>query len=110
MSEANDRPVDGAYALGIEMLDRGEPAAAVEQKLIGMGVTPDAAKKIISSYSQATVQAATSDGKLEMQLGAVVVAVAVLNLLYSGVGSLFDWVVLVIGLFTVYHGWSKRRS
>lgn len=108
MPDAN-QPVDGAYALGIEMLDRGESPTVVEQKLIGMGLTPDAAKKIVSSYSRASEQAASSDGKLEMQLGAVVVAVAVLDLLYSGFGAFLAYLGLAVGLFNIYRGWSKRR-
>jgi hypothetical protein len=110
MPDAHDQPVDGAYALGIEMLDRGEPAAAVEQKLVGMGVTPEAAKKIVTSYSRASSQAASSDGKMEMQLGAVVVAAGVLDVLYSGVGSVVAWLVILVGLFNVYRGWAKRRA
>jgi hypothetical protein len=110
MTDTNDRVVDGAYALGIEMLDRGDPPATVERKLIEMGVTADGAKTIVASYSKATAQAASSDGKLEMQLGGLVLGLGVLDLVYSGPGSLVAWLVTLAGAFNVYRGWSKRRS
>ena len=110
MADANDKPVDGAYALGIEMLDRGEPPAAVEKKLTEMGVTTEGAKKIIASYSAATNQAASSDGKTEMLFSAVAAGGGVVVLLVSGVGSLVGWLGLLGGSFNFYRGWSKRRS
>ena len=45
-----------------------------------------------------------------MQLGAVVVAAGVLDVLYSGVGSVVAWLVILVGLFNVYRGWAKRRA
>jgi hypothetical protein len=108
--DAKDTVVDGAYALGIEMLDRGEPPAAVERKLIEMGCTADAANRIVGSYSNATAQAASSDGKLEMQFGGVALALGVLDLIYSGGGSVIAWFVTLGGAFNVYRGWSKRRA
>lgn len=110
MADANDKPVDGAYALGIEMLDRGEPPATVEKKLIEMGVTAEGAKKIIASYSAASSQAASADGKTEMQFGAVVAGGGVVVLLVSGIGSLVGWLGVLGGSFNFYRGWSKRRS
>jgi hypothetical protein len=109
MSEAN-RPVDGAYAQAIEMLDRGESPAAVEQKLIAMGVTAAAAKGILASYAGATAQAASSDGKTEMQFGALSSGGGLLVLLYSGIGSVVGWLGLVAGAVSIYRGWSKRTS
>lgn len=106
----SDKVVDGAYALGIEMLDRGEPPAAVERKLIEMGCTAEAAKTIVASYSKATAQAASSDGKLDMQLGGLAFALGVIDLLYSGIGSIIGWFVTLAGAFNVYRGWSKRRA
>lgn len=110
MADTNDQVVDGAYALGIEMLDRGETPAAVERKLIEMGCTPAAAKTIIGSYSKATEQAAGSDGRLDMQLGGVVLALGLVDLFYSGVGNIIAWFVTLGGAFNVYRGWSKQRS
>lgn len=110
MTDADASPVDGAYAVGIEMLDRGEPPAAVEKKLIEMGVTVDGAKKIIASYSAATRQVDSSDGKTEMQFGAVTAGGGLVVLLVSGVGSLIGWLGLLGGTFGLYRGWSKRRS
>lgn len=110
MSESKARPGDGAYALGIEMLDRGEPPAAVEQKLIEMGLTADAAKGIVASYAGVTAQAASSDGKTEMQFGALAAGGGVLVLLYSGIGALTGWLGILAGTIGVYRGWSKRAS
>ena len=92
------------------MLDRGEPPAAVEQKLIEMGLTAEAAKKIIASYTAATNQAAGSDGKTEMQFGALVVGAGAATLLFSGVGSLIGWLGVLGGSFNFYRGWSKRKA
>ena len=108
MTDPTESPVDGAYALGIEMLDRGDPPAAVEEKLIQMGLTATAAKKIVASYSQATKQAASSDGKTEMRFGALVAGGGVVVLLVSGVGSVIGWLGLLAGTFKVYRGWSQR--
>ncbi|HTI37304.1 MAG TPA: hypothetical protein VL484_07100 [Vicinamibacterales bacterium] len=110
MTDTSDRPVDGAYALGIEMLDRGDPPSAVEQKLVEMGCTPAAASKIVSSYSKATAQAASSDGKTEMQFAAVTAGGGVLVLLYTGMDSLVGWFGLLAGGVSAYRGWSKRRG
>lgn len=110
MTDTNGKLPDGAYALGIEMLDRGESPAAVERKLIEMGCTTEGAKTIVGSYSKATAQAASSDGKLAMQLGGLVFALGVVDLFYSGIGNIIAWFVTLGGAFNLYHGWSKQRS
>lgn len=110
MSDATGRPVDGAYALGIEMLDRGESPAVVEQKLVAMGLTTDAAKGIVTSYAGATAQAASSDGKTEMQFGALAFVGGIAVLLYSGTDSFIGWLGMVAGAVNVYRGWSKRTG
>ena len=108
MSDA--KSADGAYAVGIEMLDRGESPANVERKLIEMGLTAEAAKGIVSSYSSATAQVESSDGKTEMQFGAVAFGGGILVLLVSGVGSLVGWLGMIGGAVSVYRGWAKRRG
>jgi hypothetical protein len=110
MADTNDKVVDGAYALGIEMLDRGEPPAAVERKLIDMGCTVETAETIIGSHTKAAAQAASSDGRLDIQLGGLAFALGVLDLFYSGVGDIIAWFVTLGGAFNVYRGWSKQRS
>jgi hypothetical protein len=110
MSDSKGGAVDGAYAMGIEMLDRGESPAAVEQKLIAMGLTQEAAKGIVTSYSGATAQAASSDGKTEMLFGALACAGGIVVLLTSGTGSFVGWLGTFGGAFNVYRGWSKRTS
>jgi hypothetical protein len=105
---ANKPPVgDGAYALGIEMMDRGEPPAVVEKKLGEMGLTPEAAKGIIASYSGATAQAASSDGKTQMLGGAAALALGTVGV---AMGSVTSWLAVVVGGANVFLGWSKRRK
>ena len=101
--------VDGAYALGIEMMDRGEPPAVVEKKLVEMGLTSEAAKGIISSYSGATAQAESSDGKSQMQFGGAALA---LGLVGIAMGSVTSWFAVLAGGASVFLGWrkSKKRS
>jgi len=108
MSEAagSQRAQDGAYALGIEMMDRGETPAAVEKKLVEMGLTPEAAKGIIASYSGATAQAESSDGKSQIQLGAVALGLGIVGVFF---GSVTSWLAVVVGGANVAMGWSKKR-
>ena len=45
-----------------------------------------------------------------MQLGGLAFALGVIDLLYSGIGSIIGWFVTLAGAFNVYRGWSKRRA
>jgi hypothetical protein len=98
---------DGAYALGIEMMDRGEPPAAVEKKLVEMGLTAEAARGIISSYSGATAQAESSDGKSQMQIGGVALALGLVGL---AMGSVTSWLAVIAGGANVFLGWKKSKN
>jgi hypothetical protein len=99
--------VDGAYALGIEMMDRGEPPAAVEKKLVEMGLTAEAAKGIIASYSGATAQAVSSDGKTQMMGGGAALALGIVGV---AIGSVTSWLAVAVGGVNVFLGWKKSRK
>ena len=98
---------DGAYALGIEMMDRGEPPAAVEKKLVEMGLTSEAAKGIIASYSGATAQAVSSDGKTQMWGGAAALGLGIVGV---AVGSVTSWLAVIVGGANVFLGWKKSKN
>jgi hypothetical protein len=97
---------DGAYALGIEMLDRGEPPAVVEKELIEAGSSPEAAKSIVESYSRATVEAQSEGGRTEMMQGALVAGGGLLVILYTG--SVIGWLGIILGGVQVFRGWRLR--
>ena len=103
----NQSAADGAYAAGIEMMDRGEPPAAVEKKLVEMGLTAEAAKGIIASYAGATAQAESSDGKSQMQLGGLALGLGVVGVFF---GSVTSWLAVLIGGANLVMGWSKRKK
>ena len=88
------------------MMDRGEPPAAVEKKLVDMGLTPEAAKGIIASYSGATAQAESSDGKSQIQFGALALGLGIVGVFF---GSVTSWLAVLVGGANVAMGWSKKR-
>ncbi|MEO6237288.1 MAG: hypothetical protein ABIQ52_09845 [Vicinamibacterales bacterium] len=98
---------DGAYAAGIEMMDRGEPPAAVEKKLVEMGLTAEAAQGIIASYSGATAQAASSDGKIQIWGGAAALGLGIVGV---ATGSVTSWFAVLVGGANVFLGWKKGKK
>lgn len=107
MKAANRPVVDGAYALAIEMLDRGESPAAVEQRLVEMGLSEEAAKGIVASYSRATAQARSAGGKTEMLQGALVCGASLLVILFSS-GSYVGVFGIILGGIQFFRGWRMR--
>jgi hypothetical protein len=107
--EEKCRTVDGAYALAVEMLDRGEPAAAVEQKLTEMGVSAEAAKSIVASHTTATTQVQRADGKTEMMTGAVVAAGGLAVLLLTS-GTIVGSLGTILGGIQAFRGWRMSRG
>lgn len=106
-TQSGDRQAaDGAYGLGIEMLDRGESPAAVEKKLIETGLSPEAAKGIVESYTRATAQAQSEGGRTEMLQGALVAGGGLLVILYTG--SVLGWLGIILGGVQVFRGWRLR--
>jgi hypothetical protein len=106
------RPVvDGATARAIEMLDRGESAAAAADSLIEMGMSADAAKEIVRSYVHAPAAARMAGIKGQLGYGVLILALGLGFLwagthqraFYAGLGILQ---IVVAALLR----WLKRRA
>ena len=99
---------DGAYTTAAQLLGKGQSVAAVEQHLVGLGISPEVAKRIVVEQDRANATLATSDGRTEMRTGLVMVGAGflttfALNPLVGGAG-----IVGGIGLFL--HGMFKQRK
>lgn len=108
-TQGTGRPVDGAYALAVEMLDRGQPAAAVEQKLTEMGVSAEAARNIVTSHTSATTQVQRADGRTEMMTGAVVAAGGLAVLLLTS-GTIVGSLGTILGGIQAFRGWRMSKG
>jgi hypothetical protein len=107
-NETSQKIPDGAYTTAAQLLGKGQPAAAVEQHLVGLGISPDTAKRIVAEQDRASAALATSDGRTEMRTGLVMVGAGVLatftlSPLVGGLGAVGG-----IGLFL--HGMFKQRK
>jgi hypothetical protein len=107
-NETTQKIPDGAYTTAAQLLGKGQPAAAVEQHLVGLGISPELAKRIVAEQDRAGAALATSDGRTEMRTamvlaGAGVLTTFVLSPLIGGLG-----IVGGIGLFM--HGMFKQRK
>ena len=101
---------DGAYATAMELLEAGQPAAAVEQRLLSLGVSVDDAKQIIQDHQRATAQATAEEGRKDMKGGPIAAVLGVLVLIVSGPGSITGWFGLAVGLFWFFYGWYRQRQ
>src|SRR5215470_8904996 len=101
---------DGVHAMAIERLDRGEPDAVVEERLVAAGVSADAARRIIADHHQRAVAAAQSDGRTDVRFGLVALALAVVVLVVTGVTSSVGWLGMIAGSMSVWRGLKKQRT
>lgn len=100
---------DGAYATAAESIERGESDAAVEQKLVAMGVSLDVAKRIVAEQHRASEIVQKSDGRTEMRFGAVVFGIGILVRL-AGSGGFGGILAMIVGAATFLRGWWKQRK
>lgn len=103
-NETSQKIPDGAYTTAAQLLGKGQSAAAVEQHLVGLGISADVAKRIVAEQDRASAALATSDGRTEMRTGMVmagagVLTTFVLSPLVGGLGILGGVGLLVHGMF-----------
>lgn len=107
-NDTSQKIPDGAYTTAAQLLGKGQPAAAVEQHLVGLGISQEVARRIVAEQDRAGAALATSDGRTEMRTGMVIVGAGalttfVLSPLLGGIG-----IVGGVGLFL--HGMFKQRK
>ena len=107
---ANRKIPDGEYATDMELLEAGQSAAAVEQRLLSLGVHADDAKQIIRDHQRATAQATAEEGRKDMKGGPIAAVLGVLVLIVSGPSSITGWFGLAVGLFWFFYGWYRQRQ
>ena len=109
---AKRRIPDGAYATAQELLENGESPEAVEEKLVGLGVSLADAKRIVADHSRATVQSTQSSARTDLMFSALVVALAVVIQIVSwarGEGiSFVAALCFVIGAFRLIRAWRQK--
>ena len=107
-NEMSQKIPDGAYTTAAQMLAKGQSAAAVEQHLVGLGISPEVAKRMVVEQDRASAALATSDGKTEMRTGMVMVGAGVLTTFV--LSSLIGGLGVVGGIGLVVHGMFKQRK
>ena len=107
MANETQKIPDGAYTTAAQMLGKGQSAAAVEQHLVGLGISPEVAKRMVAEQGRASAALATSDGRTEMRTGMVMAGGGVLMMFapIPFVGPL--GIAGGIGLFL--HGMYRQR-
>ena len=110
MSHHTDRNVpDGVYALATELLDSGEADVAVERQLLDAGVGFEAARRIIAEHHCATAAAEKTDGKTDLQFGAIALFGGVTVMMTVGASSLVGWLGMIVGAMSILSGLYKQR-
>ena len=109
-NDTNRKIPDGAYAMVTEALEKGETPAAVEQRLVALGVDPGTASKMVAEQHRAADAVAKSDGRTEMRFGAIAFGGGVIVLVVTGVGSLTGWFGMTVGAVGFIRGLSKQRA
>jgi hypothetical protein len=92
------------------MLEKGESESAVEQRLVGLGMDAEGAKRIVAEQRRADAEVEKSDGQTEMRFGVVAFLGAVVLLFVSGPSSFLTWVCLISGALSIWRGLSKQRA
>jgi len=110
VSHHTDRNIpDGVYAMAIESLDSGEADVAVERQLVDAGVGFEAARRIIADHHGATAAADKSDGKTDLQFGAIALFGGVTVMVIAGASSFVGWLGMIVGAVSVLSGLYKQR-
>ncbi len=107
-NETSQKIPDGAYTTAAQLLGKGQSAAAVEQHLVGLGISPDIAKRIVAEQDRASAALATSDGKTEMRTGMVMAGAGVLTTFV--LSPLIGGLGIAGGIGLLLHGMFKQRK
>jgi hypothetical protein len=93
------------------VLDSGESPAVVDQKLVHMGLSVDAAKGIVTSYSKVTAESQKSEGKSNMLGASAAVGLGVLTILFApGSGGIYGGGLrIIVGGVHLFRGWRNTR-
>jgi hypothetical protein len=107
-NETSQKIPDGAYTTAAQLLEKGQPAAAVEQHLVGLGISPEVAKRIVAEQNRASAELATSDGRTEMRAGVAIVGAGLLTGFFIGAVGAVLGIVAGGGIFL--RGMYKQRK
>lgn len=107
-NETSQKIPDGAYTTAAQLLGKGQSAAAVEQHLVGLGISPEVAKRIVVEQDRASAALATSDGRTEMRTGMVMAGAGLLTTFVFS--ALVGGLGIVGGIGIILHGMFKQRK
>jgi hypothetical protein len=110
VSEETDRKIpDGVYAIATELLDSGQPAAAVEQQLVAAGVSLETARRIVAEQQRAATAAEKSDGRVDLRFAAMAFAGGVVLLIGNRGHSYVAWFCLIVAAVRFVLGVRRQR-
>jgi len=111
VSHDSDRNIpDGIYAMATALLDSGEADVAVERQLLDAGVGFETAKRIIAEHHCAAATSAKSDGRTDLQFGAIAFFGGIMLMVIAGASSFVGWLGMIVGAVSVVNGLFKLRS
>ena len=108
MANESQKVPDGAYTTAAQLLEKGQSPAAVEQHLVGLGMSVEVARRIVVEQNRASAALSTSNGRTEMRTGLVIVGAGLLTGLFIGpIGGVLG---LIAGGGIFLRGMSKQRK